>query len=130
MQKAVHAVLASVGLICEIVAAKAEGAPKGNKYFTASKTFVADFAPEIERMTGRQLHLRSLGGHIGLHSHKDRPSVMYSCGGPMLSRLLMALAKPFIRAMQTATKNTTHWHRNDWKDDVQLIAVDVFKGAK
>jgi len=68
MQKAVHAVLASVGLICETVAAKAEGAPKGNKSFTASKIFVADFEPEIERMTGRQLHLRSLtiksGGHI------------------------------------------------------------------
>lgn len=30
-------------------------------------------------------------------------------------------------ARSAATKNTTHWHRNDGKDNVMLIAIDVFQ---
>jgi quercetin dioxygenase-like cupin family protein len=60
-------------------------APKDNKGFTASKTTTVDLGPEIEGMNGRQLRLRVLtiepGGHIGLHSHKDRPAVVYLVQG-------------------------------------------------
>jgi quercetin dioxygenase-like cupin family protein len=58
-----------------------EDAPKDNKGYTASKTTVVDLGPEFEAMAGRQLRLRLLtiepGGHIGLHSHKDRSAVVY-----------------------------------------------------
>jgi quercetin dioxygenase-like cupin family protein len=30
----------------------------------------------------------------------------------------------------SATKDTTHWHRNDGKEQVQLIAVDIFQPKK
>src|SRR6185437_14297800 len=66
-------------------AASAEDAPKGNKGFTASKTTVVDLGAEIEGMAGRQLRMRVLtiepGGYIGIHSHKDRPAVVYFMQG-------------------------------------------------
>jgi hypothetical protein len=65
--------------------ANAADAPKDNKGFSASKTTVVELGPEIEGMAGRQLRLRLLtiepGGHIGLHSHKDRPAVVYFLTG-------------------------------------------------
>src|ERR1051326_3531783 len=66
-------------------AAAAQEAPKDNKGFTTTKTVAVDLGPEIEGMSGRQLRMRVLtiepGGHIGLHSHKDRPAVVYFLQG-------------------------------------------------
>ena len=113
----------------------AADAPKDNKGFTASKTTVVDLGPEIEGMTGRQLRLRLLtiepGGHIGLHSHKDRPAVVYFLTGKDTVTLADGTSKTFGPGdTSSANKDTTHWHHNDGKDTVTLIAVDVFKPAK
>src|SRR5690348_4807401 len=114
------------------VVANAEDAPKGNKGFTASKTTVVDLGPEIEGMTGRELRMRMLtiepGGYIGLHSHKDRPAVVYFMQGTDVVTSGDGSSKTFHPGdTSSATKDTTHWHRNDGKDNVVLIAVDVFK---
>lgn len=120
--------------VCASAAANAGDAPKGNKGFTASKTTVVDLGPEIG-LTGRQLRLRLLtiqpGGYIGMHSHKDRPAVVYFLQGSDTVTQADGTSKA-MHAGDTAfaTKNTTHWHRNDGKDDVLLIAVDVFKPGK
>ena len=113
----------------------AEDAPKGNKGFTASKTTVVDLAPEIEGMTGRQLRMRVLtiepGGYIGLHSHKDRPAVVYFMQGTDEVGLDDGSKKVLHPGDTSATPgSTTHYHRNLGKDNVVLIAVDVFKTAK
>ena len=128
----VSIVLASLALGCGVVIATAADAPRDNKGFTASKTTVVDLGPEIEGMTGRQLRLRMLtiepGGHIGLHSHKDRPAVVYAVQGTDTVTLADGTSKTLHPGdTSTATKNTTHWHHNDGKDNVILIAVDVFK---
>jgi quercetin dioxygenase-like cupin family protein len=112
-----------------------QAAPKDNKGFTASKTTVVDLGAEIEGMTGRQLRLRMLtiqpGGHIGLHSHKDRPAVVYFVQGTDIVTQADGTSKTFHPGdTSTATKDTTHWHRNDGNDNVVLIAVDIFKPAK
>jgi quercetin dioxygenase-like cupin family protein len=106
--------------------------PKDNKGFTASKVTVVELGPEIEGMAGRQLRLRVLtiepGGHIGLHSHKDRPAVVYLVQGTDTVGLADGSTKT-LRPGDTssANKETTHWHQNDGKDNVVLIAVDIFK---
>ena len=112
-----------------------EDAPKDNKGYTASKTTVVDLGPEFEAMAGRQLRLRLLtiepGGHIGLHSHKDRSAVVY----------FMQETDTIIRDDGTSqifhsgdttgeTGTTVHWHRNDGKDAVIAITVDIFKPNK
>jgi quercetin dioxygenase-like cupin family protein len=110
----------------------AEEPPKGNKGFTASKTTVVELGPEIEGMAGRQLRLRLLtiepGGHIGIHSHKDRPAVVYLVQGTDTVGLADGTTKTLHPGdTSSANKDTMHWHRNDGKDNVLLIAVDIFK---
>lgn len=112
-----------------------DAAPKGNKGFTASKTTVVDLGSEIEGMAGRQLRMRMLtiepGGYIGIHSHKDRPAVVYFMQGTDEVGLADGSKKTMHPGdTSTATKNTTHYHRNIGKDNVILIAVDVFHPAK
>jgi quercetin dioxygenase-like cupin family protein len=113
----------------------AEDAPKGNKGFTASKTTVVELGSEIEGMAGRQLRMRVLtiepGGYIGLHSHKDRPAVVYFMQGTDEVGLADGSKKILHSGDTSATpSSTTHYHRNIGKDNVVLIAVDVFKTAK
>ncbi|HXD44336.1 MAG TPA: cupin domain-containing protein [Pseudolabrys sp.] len=113
----------------------AEDAPKGNKGFTASKTTVVELANEIEGMAGRQLRMRVLtiepGGYIGIHSHKNRPAVVYFMQGTDEVGLADGSKKVLHPGDTSATpSSTTHYHRNVGKDNVVLIAVDVFQPAK
>jgi quercetin dioxygenase-like cupin family protein len=115
--------------------AGAEDAPKGNKGFTASKTTTVELGPEIDGMVGRQLRMRVLtiepGGYIGIHSHKDRPAVVYFMQGTDEVGLADGTTKILHPGdTSTATKDTTHYHRNVGKDNVVLIAVDVFHPKK
>ena len=115
--------------------ANAEDAPKDNAGFTTSKSQVVDLGAELEGMAGRQLRMRLLkiepGGHIGLHSHNDRPAVVYFLQGTDTVMQADGSSKTFHAGdMSSATKDTMHWHHNDGKDDVLFIAVDVFHPKK
>ena len=131
-----YALLASILVVgCGAQIADAADAPKDNKGYTASKTTVVDLGPEFAAMAGRQLRLRMLtiepGGHIGLHSHHERPAVVYFMQGTDEVGLADGSKKVLHPGdTSTATKDTTHYHRNVGKDNVVLIAVDVFKTAK
>lgn len=135
LQSTAFVLLASLVMGCAPFVALAEDAPKDNKGYTASKTTVVDLGDEIEGMAGRELRLRLLtiepGGHIGLHSHKDRPAVVYFMQGTDTVINVDGSSKTFHPGDTSfATKNTTHWHRNDGKDNVLVIAVDILKTAK
>jgi len=122
------AVLAS--LAAGLIAANAQEAPKGNQGFTATKVQTIDLGPEIPGMEGRQLRFRLLtiepGGHIGIHSHKDRPAVVYFLQGTDTVTLGDGTVKTLHPGdTGTATKDTTHWHRNDGKEPVVFVAVDI-----
>ena len=135
-RKIAYALLASIlvlGWGAQI--ANAEDAPKDNKGLTASKTTVVELGPEFEAMTGRQLRQRLLtiepGGYIGMHSHKDRPSVVYFVQGTDTVIRDDGTSKTFHPGNTTGEPGTTvHWHRNDGKDAVILITTDIFKPAK
>ena len=71
------------------------------------------------------------GGHIGMHSHKNRPAVVYFMQGTDEVGLADGTKKTMHPGdTSTATGNTTHYHRNIGKDNVVLIAVDVFQPKK
>jgi quercetin dioxygenase-like cupin family protein len=117
------------------VANSQQAAPKDNKGFKATVKQVVDLKPEIEGMTGRQLRMRLLtiepGGYIGIHSHKDRPAVVYFVQGTDTITLEDGTVRVFRPGdTSSANKDTTHWHRNDGKEPVVLIAVDVFHNEK
>lgn len=117
------------------VASSQQTAPKDNKGFQAVVKEVVDLGPEIDGMSGRELRMRVLtiqpGGYIGIHSHKDRPAVVYFLQGTDTVTLEDGTVKIFRPGdTSSANKGTTHWHRNDGNEPVVLIAVDVFHNAK
>jgi quercetin dioxygenase-like cupin family protein len=132
------AVLLVFGLLLSYVQRVANAqqvAPKDNKGFKATVKQVVDLEPEIEGMKDRQLRMRLLtiepGGYIGIHSHKDRPAVVYFLEGTDTVTVEDGTVKVFRPGdTSSANKDTTHWHRNDGKEPVVLIAVDVFHNAK
>jgi len=118
-----------------LVATAEQAAPKETKGLKTTKTEIVELGPEIDGMNGRQLRLRLLtiepGGHIGIHSHKDRPSVAYFLQGKDTVTFADGTVKHFQAGDATsANKNTTHWHRNDGKEPVVFILVDVFHPKK
>lgn len=111
---------------------KAEDAPKDNKGYTTPKTVVIDLGSEIEAMKGWQLRLRELkiepGGHIGLHNHKDRPSVVLFTQGTDTVTNDDGSAKTFKPGDSTAEGvKTVHWHKNVGSDDVIIFTADLIK---
>jgi quercetin dioxygenase-like cupin family protein len=83
-------------------------------------------------MNGHQLRLRVLtiepGGHIGLHSHKDRPAVVYFMQGTDTVIRDDGTSQTFRPGDTTGEPGATvHWHRNDGTDAVILITADIFK---
>jgi quercetin dioxygenase-like cupin family protein len=116
-------------------AALAEDAPKDNKAYTTPKTVTIDLGQEIPGMAGWQLRLRMLkiepGGHIGIHSHKDRPSVVYFEKGTDLVTNEDGSSKTFKPGDTTAEGvKTVHWHKNVGNDDVIIFNADLLKSAK
>ena len=81
-------------------------------------------------MEGRELRLRLLtiepGGYIGIHSHEDRPAVVYFLQGTDTVTFGDGTVKTFKPGdTGSADHATTHWHRNDGKEPVVFIAVDI-----
>jgi quercetin dioxygenase-like cupin family protein len=117
------------------VCSAAETAPKENKGLKTGKTEIVDLGPEIEGMQGRELRLRVLtiepGGHIGIHSHKDRPSVAYFLQGTDTVTYADGTKKQFHAGdVTSANKGTTHWHENSGTEPVVLIIADIFHPKK
>lgn len=112
----------------------AEEGPQGNKGFKATVIQTVDLGPEIPGMEGRQLRMRLLtiepGGHIGVHSHKDRPAVVYFLKGTdtVTTGDVVKSLKPGDSG--AARHDTTHWHRNDGNEPVVLLAIDILKPKK
>ncbi len=113
-------------------AAVAADGPTGNVGLKSSKPTVVDLGPEFSPMNGWQLRLRVLtiepGGHIGMHSHKDRPSVVYFLQGTDTVTRNDGGSQTFHAGDTTGEPGTTvHWHKNDGKDDVIFVTADIIK---
>jgi quercetin dioxygenase-like cupin family protein len=114
--------------------AVAEDAPKDNQGYTTLESVMIDLGKEIPTMAGWQLRLRLLniapGGHIGLHSHKDRPSVVYFQQGTDVVTNEDGTSKTFHPGDTTAEGvKTVHWHKNTGADAVVIYTADLVKAA-
>jgi quercetin dioxygenase-like cupin family protein len=66
-----------------------------------------------------------------MHSHKDRPSVVYFLQGTDTVIRDDGTSHTFRAGDTTGESGTTvHWHRNDGKDNVVLVTADVFNTGK
>jgi quercetin dioxygenase-like cupin family protein len=68
--------------------AAAQQPPTERKGVTGKALTAIDLGPEISGMEGRALRMRMTtvapGGTIGLHDHKDRPSIVYVLQGTLI----------------------------------------------
>jgi len=118
----------ALALAASAYLAAAEDAPKDNQGYTTQKAL----SKEIPSMAGWQLRLRVLniapGGHIGLHSHKDRPSVVYFHQGTDLVTNQDGTSKTFQPGDATAEGvSTVHWHKNTGDNAVVIYTADLVK---
>jgi quercetin dioxygenase-like cupin family protein len=117
-------------LAAVLAATAAEQPPIGNKGLKASKTQALDLGSEIAGMENRQLRFRMLtidpGGYIGVHSHKDRPAAVYFLQGEDTVTSANGEVKVFKPGDVTMEgREATHWHRNDGKEPVIFVTVDI-----
>lgn len=108
---------------------KAPGADKG---LSADKLQALDLGGEIDSVKGRPLRMRKVmllpGGVIGLHSHKDQPTLSYLLQGEVIYHE-EGKAPRTVRAGDAIAegKNTTHWAENRAGVAAVWIAVDIPK---
>jgi len=117
--------------IC-LQAAISQQAPTENKGLKAVELRSIDLNSEIDSVRGRKLRLRLLtlepGGVVGMHSHKDRPTVLHVIKGTLTSH---PQGKPevVLRAGDGLAegKDSNHWVKNTGSEPAEFITVDVFK---
>lgn len=109
-----------------------QGAPTADKGFEAVMQEIVDLGSEIPGMEGRQLRMRLItiqpGGHIRVHSHRNRPAAFYVVQGATTVIYGDGTVKRFAAgSMGHANRKTVHWHRNNENKPVVLVASDVFQ---
>jgi len=106
--------------------------PAESKGISADQLRALDLTGEIDSVRGRPLRMRRItllpGGVIGLHSHKDRPTLSYVLQGevtyheegqpPKVVKVGEGLAEG---------RSTTHWAENRAGVAAIWIAVDIPK---
>jgi len=106
--------------------------PTGNKGFSVDNLRSLDLTEEIDSVRGRPLRMRRItllpGGVIGLHSHKDRPTVSYFLQGEVTYHEEGQPPK-VVKAGEgfAEGKSTTHWAENRAGVAAIWIAVDIPK---
>jgi len=125
-----------IGFVAAISAASAQtAAPNDNKGLTVTRGKVVDLGPEIAGLAGRQLRMNIFkiepGGHVGMHTHKDRPTVVYYLQGTLKVTSADGSSKTFHAGdTSSSTKDTKHWAENEGSDAVIMVAVDIFHPKK
>ncbi|MEJ6001279.1 cupin domain-containing protein [Paucibacter soli] len=107
-------------------------APRETKGQTAAVLHSIDLTEEIDSVKGRPLRMRRItlqpGGVLGIHTHKDRPTVSYFLQGEVTYHqadkpdVVIHPGEGFAEG-----KATTHWAENRGTIPAVWIAVDIPK---
>ena len=81
---------------------------------------------------GRQLRTRRLvvqpGGIVPIHSHKDRPALIYTVSGSITEHS-SACSVPIVHKagdVAPETHLTSHWWKNTGRETAVLLSADLF----
>lgn len=141
MKPAIYTAFLAIAMVMGIVytsAAKSpliQGAPTEHQGFKTEKKQVVDLDGQIPGMEGRQLRLRLLtiepGGHIKVHSHKNRPAAFYVISGATTITYGDGTVKRFPAGTTGYAKvDTVHWHKNNEKEPAVFVAADIVQPKK
>ena len=113
------------------IAVGQQAPPTETKGMKAPVIASLDLGPEIEGMQGRQLRMRLLtlepGGVVAVHSHKDRPTVVYLLLGTATLHEGGQVKEYREGDSWAEGKDVTHWAENRGTKPVVAIVVDILK---
>ena len=83
-------------------------------------------------MPGYQLRLRTItlepAGVVGVHSHKDRPELVYILEGTLTELQESGSMKAFNPGdVITGSRDVTHWAENRGTSKVVFVGVDIVR---
>lgn len=109
------------------------GAPTAPVKVTDTVLEMIDLGPEIS-VSNRQLRTRRLviqpGGIVPLHSHKDRPALIYTLSGT-IQEYRSTCSAPITHKtgdLVREAEGISHWWKNNGKTQVVLLSSDVHNG--
>lgn len=95
-----------------------------------------DLANEKVRLAGYQLRLRRLvvepGGEVPVHSHANRPALIYIAEGEM-TEFKNICAVPIVHRAGEATPEdhrVVHWWRNTGRTRAVILSADLFQAGE
>ena len=108
--------------------------PAESKGISADQLRALDLTGEIDSVRGRPLRMRRItllpGGVIGLHSHKDRPALIYTLSGSITEYSSTCGAPIEHKAgdISREADGLSHYWVNHGKVATVLLSSDVFHG--
>ena len=103
--------------------------PTDTKGVDAKVVSTVDLGPDIP---GLQLRLRTItvepGGHVGIHSHRERPAFAYILEGTLTEFREGGYTRVYgPGGVITESRDVTHWAENKGTAKVVLVGVDIVK---
>jgi quercetin dioxygenase-like cupin family protein len=107
-----------------------QSAPTDYKRVTENILAAIDLSKEVESVQGRELRLSSAviepGGHVGLHSHRGDPSIVYILSGVLTNYHDDGTTQEFHAGQVFSEYGPrSHWVENKGSAPVRFIVVNV-----
>jgi len=127
--------IASLGLVALLlffvgVVLGQQSAPTDYKLVTENVLAAIDLSKEVESVQGRELRLSSAviepGGHVGLHSHRGDPSIVYILSGVLTNHHDDGTTQEFHAGQVFSEYGPrSHWVENKGFAPVRFIVANV-----
>jgi quercetin dioxygenase-like cupin family protein len=132
MRAAHHLTALASGLafLCVGFALGQQGAPTDYKLVSEDVLAAIDLANEMDGVEGRELRLSSAviapGGHIGLHSHRGDPTIVYLLSGVLTNHHDDGTTEEFHPRQAFAEHGPrSHWVENKGSAPVHFIVANI-----
>ena len=126
----------SVATVAGAAADEAFTGPRQGKGIANKEIGSIDLATEIPGMEGRRLRMRywtvEPGGVVPLHSHANRPAMIYFLEGEIIQHRDDKPEPELYRPGEVSIENNgvRHWWENKGDRTVKMIAVDIVQSRK
>ncbi len=122
----------ALGMIGSQVLSAQQAPPTTVKGVTAKTIASVEIGPQITELQGRYLRARMVtiepGGHGALHSHKDRPAILYILRGALTSCSPDSKCEELHEGQaKVEGKDVTHWGENRGTTRHTHLAVEISK---
>jgi quercetin dioxygenase-like cupin family protein len=109
-----------------------QSAPTDYRLVSEDVLAAIDLAKEIDSVRGRELRLSSAviapGGHVGLHSHRGDPTIVYMLSGVLTNHHADGTTEEFHPGEAFAEYGPrSHWVENKGSAPVRFIVANIHR---